>query len=83
MAILAEMGGMDQGEARLRLAHARALDAAGRRGEATAAIATARERILRRAVGIADADVKRSFLEEVSENVETMRRAAEWRAASS
>jgi hypothetical protein len=78
MKILAELGTIDQGEARLRLVHARALHAAGRQGEAREAIERARERIQSMAAKIKERAWTRSFLENVPENALTLRLAAEW-----
>jgi hypothetical protein len=78
MALLAELGTIDQGETRLRLVHARALMAAGRSEEATRAITAARDRLKEMASKIKDRAWTVSFLENVPENALTLRLAAEW-----
>jgi hypothetical protein len=78
MKLLAELGSIDQGEARLRLVHARALDAAGRRGEARQAIAQAKERLDAMAAKIKDHAWTESFYKNVPENALTVRLADEW-----
>jgi tetratricopeptide (TPR) repeat protein len=78
MTMLEELGGIDDGEALIRLAFAEALAAAGDLPAASAAIAAARERLLGRAARIGDERLRRSFLERVPENAETLARAAQW-----
>ncbi|UQA63043.1 serine/threonine-protein kinase [Polyangium aurulentum] len=64
--------------ARLLLVHANALDATGEPERARAAIAAAREDLLARAGRIDDAEMRRSFLEDVRENAATLALAAQW-----
>ncbi len=78
MTLLASLGGMDQGEARLRLAFALGLDAAGDRAGASDAIEAARERLVTRAAKMSDHSWRESFLEGVPENAATMKLAREW-----
>ncbi|WP_237245038.1 MULTISPECIES: serine/threonine-protein kinase [Sorangium] len=68
--------GLFQG-ARIRLAHVACLDAVGRRGAAEAALAAARDRLLRIAGTIPDPAYRKSFLEEVPENRTTLALARE------
>ncbi|WP_437999287.1 protein kinase [Sorangium sp. So ce185] len=65
------------GGARLRLAHVACLDAVGRRGAAEAALAAARDRLLRIAGTIPDPAYRVSFLEAVPENRTTLALARE------
>jgi hypothetical protein len=71
--LLTSLGGaIENGEAHVRLAYARALNVNGRIDEARSAAAAARERLLARAATIARDDWRTSFLERVSENAETL-----------
>lgn len=72
--ILRELGGLDAGEAFLRLVHAEALAACGRPGEAEVFMEAAREKLRERAERIVDPAWRRSFLERVPENRRTMER---------
>ena len=74
--ILDKIGGMDEGESQLRLAHVEALLAAGERPAARAALALALARLRGRADRISDAASRRSFLESVEENARTLALAA-------
>ena len=76
--LLEQLGGTDEGDALIRLAWAEALRATGDAGRATAAIAAARERLLRRASDIRDGALRRSFLENVPEHARTLALAREW-----
>ena len=80
MAMLDSLGGVEEGEAYVRLAFAEALDAAGDRDAACEAIATARVRIMERAAMIHDPQWKESFLHLVPENARTLELAKEWDA---
>jgi tetratricopeptide (TPR) repeat protein len=71
------LGAVEEGEALVRLVHARALHAAGRSDEARDAIREARARVEERAGHIGDATLRASFLENVPENVETFAFAEE------
>ena len=76
---LAAQGGLEEGEALVRLARAEALWASGDREGAVVAIAAARDRLLEGAAKLTDPAWRKSFLEKVEENAETLARAAEWR----
>jgi tetratricopeptide (TPR) repeat protein len=73
-----QLGAIDQGEARLRLAHARALASTGDPEGARAAALAARDRLLDRAAKITDPKWRHSFLERVPENAQTMALAAQY-----
>ena len=79
-ALLASLGGVEDGESVVRLAHAEALDATGDRAGAIAAIRSARDRLLARAEKIRDEALRASFLGVVPENARTLARAEEWGA---
>jgi len=70
-ATLDELGAVEEGESLVRLAYAEAARAAGDRG-AAAAIRSARDHLLARAAKIADAELRRSFLDNVPENARTL-----------
>jgi tetratricopeptide (TPR) repeat protein len=72
MAMLEEMGGVDEGEAMIRLAHVEGLLGVGREAEAKAALGRARDRLLERAALIRSAALRTSFLERVPENARTL-----------
>jgi serine/threonine protein kinase/tetratricopeptide (TPR) repeat protein len=76
-AILASLGGLEEGEALIRLVWAEALEAEDA-AAARAAIAEARERLLARAAKIADPALRQSFLERVPENALTLLLAERW-----
>jgi eukaryotic-like serine/threonine-protein kinase len=67
-AVLASLGGMDEGEAQVRLAYAEALLAVGREKEAAAAAEVARARVEELADKLALPALRRAFLERVPEN---------------
>ncbi len=73
---LEELGGVEEGEALIRLAWAEALQATAatveERAAARAAIAAARDRVLARAAHISDAERRRDYLEKVPENARTL-----------
>ncbi len=69
MALLETLGALEEGEEKLRFVHAAALAAVGRKDEAARAFATARERLRERATRIRDPRWRKSFLENVPENV--------------
>ncbi len=79
-ALLDELGGVEEGEAMIRLALAEALEASGLTPEARAAIEVARARLRERAGRIGDPRVKRAFLEDVPEHARTQALAEEWRS---
>ena len=65
-------GSVEEGEALVRLAHAEALEAAGRRGEALAARAAARARLLERAARLRDPGLRERFLTQVPDHAATL-----------
>lgn len=69
---------VESGEAPVRLALARALDATGDREAARAALAVARARLEARAGAISDPALRRSFLENVPEHAATFELARRW-----
>ena len=73
MGILGSLKSVDDGEARVRLAHVRALAAVGREPEARAYLNQAHLRLEQRAARISDPRWRRTFMEEVPENRETHR----------
>jgi hypothetical protein len=79
MNLLEALGGVEEGEAYIRLTFAEALDAAGDHDGAREAIATARVRILERTAMIQDAHWKDTFVERVRENARTLELARSWR----
>lgn len=68
MRILEQLGAIEEGESRLRLAYVDALLASGKDAEAAVALHAARARVMAQADKISDPDVRRSFLENVSEH---------------
>jgi tetratricopeptide (TPR) repeat protein len=71
-ATLELLGAVEEGESFVRLVHAEALLAAGLAGEAAAAIASARERLLARADRIEDRIRRERFLTNVPDNARTL-----------
>jgi eukaryotic-like serine/threonine-protein kinase len=65
-------GGVESGDALIRLVHAQALLALGRRDEARDALGAAKDRLLERAAQIRDPDLRQSFLDRVPENRKTL-----------
>jgi hypothetical protein len=78
MDLLQTLGGMDEGEALVRLVHARALALDDKLEEARAAIGAARDRLLSRAAKIGEPKWRQSFLERVAENALTLELARDW-----
>ncbi|MDI1445708.1 serine/threonine-protein kinase [Polyangium sp. 6x1] len=72
MGLFASLGGMEEGEALLRLVYAEALIASGSAASGKHAIFQARTRLLARANRITDAAMREHFLERVPENARTM-----------
>jgi tetratricopeptide (TPR) repeat protein len=70
--MLERLGGIDDGEAIIRLTHAEALAAVGDRAAAARALERARARLLERAERIGDERLRASFLEHVPENRRTL-----------
>lgn len=83
MAILNELGLIENGEGILRLAHAEALHANGHHDEARAAIQEASARLLARAERIADPARRRSFLERIPEHARTLELQRQWLESAS
>jgi tetratricopeptide (TPR) repeat protein/predicted Ser/Thr protein kinase len=77
--LLETLGGVEEGEAYIRLTYAEALDALGDQAGARGAIATARVRILERTAMMQDAQWKDTFIERVRENCRTLELARAWR----
>ena len=75
MALLQSVGGVAQGEARIRLAYALALDALGHRLPAAQAYEQGRDRLLERASRISDDGWRESFLAGVPEHARTLQLA--------
>jgi len=78
--ILERLGGVEEGEAFIRLVLAEVLVAIGDEDAARDAIRTARVRLLERAAMIQDPAWKSSFLDLVEENVRTFELASAWNA---
>jgi eukaryotic-like serine/threonine-protein kinase len=79
--LLEALGGVEEGEAYIRLTYAEALEAIGDHTGARDAIATARVRILERTAMIQDAQWKDTFVQRVRENLRTLELARAWRVA--
>jgi tetratricopeptide (TPR) repeat protein len=75
---LLDGGTVEEGESRIRLAHAEALEAKGLHAEARRAIARARARLLERAGCISDLGLRGGFLWRVAENAYTLALARQW-----
>jgi tetratricopeptide (TPR) repeat protein len=73
-----ERGGIEEGEAKIRLIYALALDENGDRGGARAVIDKARGRLLERAATISSQRLRASFLARSECAAETMRLAEAW-----
>jgi eukaryotic-like serine/threonine-protein kinase len=76
---LEEVGRVPEGEGIVRLVWAEALDAAGRRAEAEAAIASANEALERRAARLKDPESRAHFLD-IAEHRRTLELARAWSA---
>jgi tetratricopeptide (TPR) repeat protein len=72
MDLLTSLGGMEEGESRVRLAYAEALEAVGDREAARAALAEATRRLEERAAKIQDPELRESFLRGLPENARTL-----------
>jgi serine/threonine protein kinase len=72
MGVLDSLGGIEEGESLIRLAHAEALWASGDLAQARAAVMHARDRLLERAARISRPELRKSFLERVPENARTL-----------
>jgi tetratricopeptide (TPR) repeat protein len=80
MSLLVSLGGIEEGETRVRMIYAECLHASGDVVRAREAISTARDQLMRRASKVADADQRKAFLEVVSENARVLELAGEWSA---
>jgi tetratricopeptide (TPR) repeat protein len=78
MQALAALGSVDEGEAQIRLVHARVLDAAGDADGAREAIGAAREIVLAKAAKISDPALRESFLGRVPEHVQILALTEAW-----
>jgi tetratricopeptide (TPR) repeat protein len=78
MDLLAELGGMEEGEAFVRLVFAESLDRTGDRGAARAILESSRAQILARADKISDPSWRRSYLESIPEHARTLTLASAW-----
>ena len=76
-AALERLGEIEEGESIVRLTYAEALAAAGEHGQAQAALAIARQRLLARADRVADLGWRHRFLHEVPVNARILALAAE------
>ena len=77
--LLDALGGVEEGEAFIRLTFAESREALGDLAAAREAIQTARVRILERTAMIQDAQWKDTFMQQVRENVRTMDLYRTWR----
>jgi hypothetical protein len=80
MTLLESLGGLEEGEALVRLLHAEALHATGDAVGARAAIRVARARLEARAARLREGPLKTTFLESIPEHARTFVRAREWKA---
>ena len=78
MALLATVGGIEEGEALVRLLHAEALRSTGDVPAARVAILEARDRLLERAARVGDPEMRRGMLERVPAHARTLALAEEW-----
>jgi len=76
--LLEKLGGIEEGETTVRLVDAETLYACGEVDAARAAITVAVARLDERAGKIKDRHWRRSFLERVPDNAQTLNRAEEW-----
>jgi eukaryotic-like serine/threonine-protein kinase len=72
MDLFLELGGVESGEAAIRITYAEALEAAGEHEAARAAFVSARDSLLERAAKIRDAGRRETFLSNVPENARTL-----------
>jgi tetratricopeptide (TPR) repeat protein len=78
LSLLVSLGGLEEGEALIRLTYAEALRAAGHQGAARDAITLAQDRLVERAQHIHDAVRRLSFCEAVPEHAKTFALAKQW-----
>jgi hypothetical protein len=79
--LLEQLGGIEEGEAAVRLAHAEKAYATGDYATAQRSIAVAAERLQQRAARITDPHWRESFLTQVAENARTIALHRAWNAA--
>jgi tetratricopeptide (TPR) repeat protein len=79
---LDKLGGLEEGEAVVRLVHAETLSASGQDEEAQLAVDEAKARLLVRAEKIQDPSWRKSFLENVPENARTIALASDARESA-
>jgi tetratricopeptide (TPR) repeat protein len=82
MGLLDSLGGIEEGEASVRLVHAEALHASGEQREACRAITLGVARLDERARKIKDARWRQSFLRNVPDNARTLSLANAWGISS-
>jgi tetratricopeptide (TPR) repeat protein len=82
MDILASLGGIEEGETRIRLVHAECLFASGETERAREAIRVARGQVRERSARIAETRYRESFLSAISENAQVIELAEAWGASS-
>jgi tetratricopeptide (TPR) repeat protein len=78
VAALEALGEVEEGESSVRLIHAECLAARGAQPEATAAVLTARTRLLARAARIGEASWRQRFLTDVPSNARILALAERW-----
>ena len=78
MDLLEALGGMEEGEAFVRLIFAESLDRTGDRAAARAILEPSRAQILARADKISDPSWRRSYLESIPEHARTLALASAW-----
>jgi tetratricopeptide (TPR) repeat protein len=76
--LLMRVGGIEEGEALVRLLHAEALRATGAEEDSRRAIIEARDRLLQRVGRIGDEAMRKSMLERVPTHARTLELAAAW-----
>jgi tetratricopeptide (TPR) repeat protein len=76
--IVEALGGIEDGDAFVRLVHAETLDALGDHAAAREVLRAAHERLVACAARIDDHELRRSFLERVPENARTLELARSW-----
>jgi tetratricopeptide (TPR) repeat protein len=76
-ALLDELGGIEDGEALVRIVHVEALYRVGRTDDADRILARARDRLLECASKITDSDLREGFLGRIPENRRTLALASE------
>jgi tetratricopeptide (TPR) repeat protein len=75
--VLAELGGIEDGDALVRLVRYEVLDAIGETDRALKVLAAARDRLLDRAAAIGEPDLRASFLDNVPDHARTIELARE------